>query len=550
MKVTAYIWSLVLITGLFFLSCERDDEEKNGATRYAIDKSKVYEDDAYETKLKDSVWYYFKIFSLWETAISPSVSDIHKMDSIDYLKKNYTQYFQTPGDIIGYLKYLTKVKVVGNSVKSNEGSGNHFSFYEDIIYTHKKGESKAYDWYSFLDRGGFISGAIQHGSLTGLGLEVMYLQSTANAGNSELYIRFVEKNSSAYEAGLRRGDQILSLNGDTKIDYNTQQQNNFNTLHNYLNSSKLTVAYKSSKGITKTVSIEYKNNSYADPIYVDTVLQAGTKKVAYIGISSFLSTNAWVNDKGQLKSFGSRLLEVADKMVSQNVGDMVVDLRYNGGGSVYTAEYIADLLVPNVASGQLMYTNKINAILKGMGWDKPGEDFGPVNFSKKGNLNLSSVYFLVTNETASASEMLINVLAPYMKVYLVGTYASENGAVVANNTYGKPAGFFPWDIISSNNQLYVASFQMFNKDGYGDYFDGLKPNTHVWEFQSFKDFGQSDESMLAQALEHIKTGVFKSTQARSVVGKANVEQKITRDDFGARKIHGMYKFPTKKIHLN
>ncbi len=155
----------------------------------------------------------------------------------------------------------------------------------------------------------------------------------------------------------------------------------------------------------------------------------------------------------------------------------------------------------------------------------------------------------MSEETASASELLINILSPVMDVYVIGTYREENGAAVAKNTYGKPVGFFPIEIVSASNELYVTSFQMYNKNGYGDYFDGLKPNHHVWEYQSFYDFGNAQETMLATALEHIRTGVFRATQPRSVQGKMDIERKISREGFGPRKIQGMYKFPTKKIHF-
>lgn len=545
MKFWAYILGIIVPCLVLFISCKEDDG-KFDLARYAFDKSKVYVDDSYENRLKDSVWYYYKYLSLWEPSITPKIADVGKMDSVDYLKNNYTKYFQSASDVLGYLMYLTKANVVGNSVKANAGSGNSYGFYRDIISEHKKGESKAYDWYSFLDRGGFITGAVQKGYISGYGMDLMYLQKGSD-DNADLFIRFVEKNSAAYKAGLRRGQQIISLDGDTKIDFNSQKKNN--TLNDYLYKSNLEVKYKTTSGVIETVQITYTNNSFADAIYVDTVLTAESKKVAYIGISSFLSTDAWVIDKGVGKSFQTRLREVFEKFSSQNVTDMVVDLRYNGGGSVLTAEYLSDVLAPSAASGQLMYTYKINAILEELGWDDPGDEFAPVYFSKKGSLNLSRIYFLVTDETASASELLINTLSPYMQVYMVGNFRADGKNNIANNTYGKPVGFFPVEIVSSSNELYVTSFQMFNKSGFGNYFDGLKPNAHVWEFESFLDFGSQDETMLSAALGHIKTGVFKKTTPRSVSGKTNFERKFSQNGISSRKIQGMYKFPSKKIHF-
>src|SRR5690606_23809801 len=193
---------------------------------------------------------------------------------------------------LGYLMYLTKASVNGKSVKENAGSGNNFHFYSDILYNHKAGESKAYDWYSFLDRGGFITGAVQKGYISGFGMDLTYLQAGSSDKNPKLFVRFVEKNSTAYRAGLRRGDQITSLNGDTKIDYISQEADNFRTLNNYLNSSSLTVSYTTAKNINRTSNLEYRYNSYADAVFVDTVLIANNKNIGYLGLSSFLSTDA------------------------------------------------------------------------------------------------------------------------------------------------------------------------------------------------------------------------------------------------------------------
>ncbi|MCA5006191.1 S41 family peptidase [Sphingobacterium bovistauri] len=547
MKVNTYILGLILTISLLSFSCKKDDYNFN--TRFAIDTTKVYTDDAYENRIKDSVWYYYKYLTLWEPVISPAFADIEKMEEENYLKNNYTKYFQTASDVLGYLMYMTKASVNGKLVKGNNGSGNNFFFYSDILYTHNKGESKAYDWYSFLDRGGFITGSIQQGYHSGFGMDLVYIQSGSTDKNPKLYVRFVEKNSAAYQAGLRRGAQITSLNGDKKIDYETQKAGYFNSLNNYLNSRNLTVEYRNTEGESRTVNIDYRYNNYADAIFVDTVLTAGNKKIGYLGLSSFLSTDAWVQDKGQTKSFQSRMNEAFEGIANKNVQEMVVDLRYNGGGSVTTAEYLGDILAPMSSSGNLKFKYKINNILKELEWDQEGDEFGPTYFSKKGNLNLSRIYFLVSEETASASELLINLLAPHMKVYVIGTYKYNNGATIASNTYGKPVGFFPVEIVSSSNELYVTSFQMFNKDGFGDYFDGLKPNSHVWELDSFKDFGNMDESMLSAAIYHINNGVFSNTKNRAVTGSTNFERKISKDGLKQRKIQGMYKFPNKRIHF-
>src|SRR5690606_33651600 len=103
---------------------------------------------------------------------------------------------------------------------------------------------------------------------------------------------------------------------------------------------------------------------------------------------------------GMLTNFNA----IFDDFESKGVNELIVDLRYNGGGAVVTAEYLADRIAPAAADKQLMYHYEVNNLLKSWGWLEEGEGFEPVYFAKKGNLNLPRVYFLVTRSTASASE--------------------------------------------------------------------------------------------------------------------------------------------------
>ena len=87
-----------------------------------------------------------------------------------------------------------------------------------------------------------------------------------------------------------------------------------------------------------------------------------------------------------------------------------------------------------------------------------------VNFSKQGSLNVNRVFFIMTGNTASASELTINNLRPQMDVQFVG-----------NTSYGKPVGFFDIDI--NNYQLYIPEFYTLNSTGQGNYYSGFSPGT-------------------------------------------------------------------------
>jgi hypothetical protein len=183
-----------------------------------------------------------------------------------------------------------------------------------------------------------------------------------------------------------------------------------------------------------------------------------------------------------------------------------MDLRYNGGGSVQTAEYLTDLLAPVTANGKVMYTYHMN---KNLAADKNFKAaFAPVNISKKGTLNLNNIYFITTGGTASASELLINNLKPYLPVWIVGE----------QYTYGKPVGFFPIPIFDT--ELYAVSFETLNSREEGRYYSGIAAN-RMERDDLLEPFGSTTEDCLAQALYHAEHGAFSS---RTMAGVSSIER--------------------------
>ena len=124
------------------------------------------------------------------------------------------------------------------------------------------------------------------------------------------------------------------------------------------------------------------------------------------------------------------------------------------------------------------------------------------NFRKAGPLNASRLFFIVSNSTASASELLINNLQPYMEVKLVGP----------KNTYGKPVGYFPIPV--GSYYIFPVSFRTTNKNGQGNYFNGIAVNATAPDGLD-KDWGDVSEASLASVLSYVGTGVFRTQEARA-----------------------------------
>jgi len=118
--------------------------------------------------------------------------------------------------------------------------------------------------------------------------------------------------------------------------------------------------------------------------------------------------------------------------------------------------------------------------------------------SKTESLNLSRLVVICTYETASASEVVINGLKPYLNVVLVG-----------DTTNGKPTGMNVWQYPAKNSKYVYApvTFKMVNKDNYGDFFKGIPPDRYVSD-DITHDFGDVNEYCLKEAVFYIENGSF------------------------------------------
>jgi carboxyl-terminal processing protease len=119
------------------------------------------------------------------------------------------------------------------------------------------------------------------------------------------------------------------------------------------------------------------------------------------------------------------------------------------------------------------------------------------NFQKLGSLNLSRIYFIVSKNTASASELLINNLKPFVNIQLVGP----------SKTYGKPVGFFPIPV--GDWYIFPVSFRSTNNQGQGNYFNGMDLNNQVADGLD-KDWGDVNESCLQSAIKNITSGSYRT----------------------------------------
>lgn len=445
-----YVQRVVLALGILVLSfsaCKKKDTPEPDPV-LAVELTKEQKEEL----LKDSVYLYTKTVYLWEDVLPNSFA---------------TRGYKTADDV---LEALTQYK--------------------------KDANGQPVDRYSFLDRTGAVSEEIQEGLAGDFGFDIRY------TAENDLRVKLVQPNSPASAAGMDRGWRILSINGNSNISQPVLQAANFRLLLEALAGSSITLKLRKPDNIETTLTLQRKQYAL-DPIPFSKVYTTGNgKKVGYFVFNSFI---AIYNNKVPTAT-KSKIDAVVASFNTAGISEMIVDLRYNGGGSVETAEYLTELLVPASENGKLMYSYNMNKYLASEKTFK--EAFAPVNISKKGTLNLSKVYFITTGGTASASELLINNLKAYMPVWLIGE----------QRTYGKPVGFFPIPIFDT--ELYAVSFETVNSKGEGRYYSGIAADRTERD-DLLEPFGSTAEDCLAQALYHAEYGAFST---RTIAGVSSADR--------------------------
>ena len=306
----------------------------------------------------------------------------------------------------------------------------------------------------------------------------------AFTADEKLFISFVFAESPAGLDGWKRGWEITQINGKPIADYKTATGGYDFKLGPPDPGIVNSFTFKLPDGTTTTrsnVKAEYQSNSVLD----QRVILADTKKVGYWAYQSFKAT------AGLSPTRSAEVQASMEFFQNQGVQELIIDLRYNGGGSVAVAEQICNYLIQSSNTGRLMYTNKLNDLKSAQNTSR--------NFTKIGTINLSRVIFLTSRSSASASELIINALDPYMEVVLIG-----------DNTFGKPVGSFPLSsynrILQTNNvEVVPITFAIANSAGKAEYFDGFPANFKVGDSPQFP-WGDARDLRLAAALQYISTG--------------------------------------------
>ncbi len=305
--------------------------------------------------------------------------------------------------------------------------------------------------------------------------------------NNSLYVALVFKNSPADNAGLKRGAKVLKING---VDVATASYEEINSA---LGSDEVGVNVTIEAlqdGNIQTFDMQ-KDEVFANSVIKKRIINNGNEKIGYLVFDKFVQFS------------GNELYDAFNYFKDENVDKLIVDLRYNGGGLLSIARYLASLIAgyQNGNFVKLIYNDYNQNYNQSLGFVSPSNA-----------LNLSEVYFITTHQTCSASEAVINGLKPFIDVKIFG-----------QNSCGKPVGMNPKEFC--DKELFAINFKIVNNDNIGDYFNGIDVNCEASDDLTH-DFGDINETMLKSVLYYINNDSCMQTQSNRLFRVTNSQDSL------------------------
>ena len=333
------------------------------------------------------------------------------------------------------------------------------------------------------------------------GMAFGLVRESQNSSTLLGYVRYIMPNSDASTKDIERGDFFYAVNGQSiTID-------NYTSLFSQ-NSYSISLAAYNTQGTPETSddtidptgeTVALNKTAYTEnPIFGTEIFTVNNQNVGYLMYNGFIP------------SFNNQLNQVFGDFLANNVQYLVLDLRYNPGGSANTSILLASMI--SNLNGQVFSTEQWNSELQAFLEDENPEllvnyftnndDGTPLNI-----LNLNRVYILTTTSSASASEAVINNLRPYLGANLIQIGSRTRGKYQGSYTIYDSDDLFTKQNVNPNHTYAMQPlvYKYINANGVTDFDDGLMPDIEVFEnFADLGVLGDPNETLLDTALMHIE----------------------------------------------
>ena len=353
------------------------------------------------------------------------------------------------------------------------------------------------DRWSYLQDSASYSQFFEEGRTLGYGLFVNGIELQL-----PLKVRMTEPLSPAAAGRPQRGDTIVSVNGRSAADLIAA--NDFAALTPAREGDQLTLEIESS-GTTRSVVLTAATYTLT-PVPVTRVLDLpGGAKAGYLMMKDFITQAE------------APLAAAFAQFRAAGATELIVDLRYNGGGRISTANFLASQIAGAAHSGDLFAELRYNAAHAGSTSRyrldvAPGPAFG-------------RVVVISGPRTCSASELIVNGLRPHVQVVTVGAASC-----------GKPFGFNP--VTSCATTFSAVNFQSYNASGEGDYYAGIAATCPASDTFSGA-LGDPAEALTAAASSYLANGACPATATAERERAAAIGQRARRQGVEPGERQGM-----------